>query len=174
MLVSTNQHFLAYKIDFLGGRNGRVSLFIDPVPGTTPSNAAFVATIASSATVQTNFQFNHLEVGSANGSPVIERLDLDEFRLGVTFADIAPPTVLPPASITNIVPVTNGAMQFTWPTTADYRYLIEYSPDLAQWLTAGTAALASSNSMTWTDDGTLTGSHPNTVPKRLYHLRVSE
>lgn len=174
VLVSTNQHFLVYKIDFLGARNGRVTLYIDPVPGTTPSNAAFAANIVSSTTVQTNFQFNYLEVGSANGSPVIERLDLDEFRMGITFADIAPPTVLPTPATPTPGPLTNGGFRLSWPTVADYHYQTEYSPDLASWFALGVPVLSSGTNFVWTDDGTLTGSPPGTATKRFYRVRTTE
>jgi hypothetical protein len=36
----------------------------------------------------------------------------------------------------------NGDIQLGWPTTTGFRYLVEYSPDLAQWFPIGTPSLA--------------------------------
>jgi len=62
----------------------------------------------------------------------------------------------------------------TWPATIGVRYQIEWSPDLAQWFPIGTPTLASSTVMTWTDDGSQTGTAPGTDPRRFYKLRLSE
>jgi hypothetical protein len=111
VVVSAVPRFLVYKIDFLGGRTGRVSLFIDPVPGASEASLVpeFVANVTSSATVQSVFQFNYLEVGTANSngvSPFQERMDLDEFRLGGSYAAISPvpePTSLLLSSVSGIL-----------------------------------------------------------------------
>jgi hypothetical protein len=104
VVVDAVPRFLVYKIEFLGGRNGRVSLFIDPPPGALENTLApeFATNVTSSATVQSVFQFNYLEVGTANSNGVSqfqERMDLDEFRLGASYAAIAPVAVPEPTSL---------------------------------------------------------------------------
>src|SRR5207248_1684163 len=47
VVVSAVPRFLVYKVDFLGGRNGRISLFIDPALGASEGSLLpdFVANV---------------------------------------------------------------------------------------------------------------------------------
>ncbi len=69
---------------------------------------------------------------------------------------------------------TTGGVALTWPTTVGVNYQVEWSPDLNQWFPMGAPALATTSSMAWTDNGSQTGSSPDTEPKRFYRLRLSE
>ena len=68
----------------------------------------------------------------------------------------------------------SSSISLAWPTTPGVRYQVEWSDDLALWHPAGSSIIASTSGMTWTDDGSQTGSSPNTQNHRFYRLRISE
>jgi hypothetical protein len=65
----------------------------------------------------------------------------------------------------------DGTYTLVWPTTAGAWYQVEYSSDLANWSFAGSSVAATASTMTWTDDGSQTGAHPSTQPRRFYRVR---
>lgn len=69
---------------------------------------------------------------------------------------------------------SNGSgITLSWPTTAGVKYQVEWSSDLSQWFGIGSPTTATSQSMSWTDNGSQTGAAPGASGKRFYRLRLS-
>lgn len=68
---------------------------------------------------------------------------------------------------------TNGTVTLNWPTIIGDAYQVQYSGDLVTWTLIGTPAVASTGTMTWTDDGTQTGTPPSNATKRFYRIAVT-
>lgn len=84
-------------------------------------------------------------------------------------------TTLALAVVSTAAPALNvlsASFTLTWPTTSGVRYQIEWSPDLVQWLPASESKIADGTTMTWSDDGSQTGSAPSSQPSRFYRLRI--
>lgn len=77
------------------------------------------------------------------------------------------------AELTEVAPTRNadGSVTLAYNTAAGGWYQVEYSPDLSDWKPAGSSVRAVGATMTWVDDGTLTGAHPASVTKRSYRVR---
>ncbi|OYW73938.1 MAG: hypothetical protein B7Z37_19760 [Verrucomicrobia bacterium 12-59-8] len=67
----------------------------------------------------------------------------------------------------------NGTVTLTWPTVIGESYQVQFSNDLATWTSLGSSVTAATSSMSWTDDGTLTGTPPILATKRFYRVRVT-
>lgn len=65
----------------------------------------------------------------------------------------------------------DGSITLNWPTTAGAWYQIEVSDDLTHWIKLGSSTLATSGAMSWTDNGTQTGSLPGVAARRFYRVR---
>lgn len=65
----------------------------------------------------------------------------------------------------------DGSIALAWASTIDSWYQVEFSRDLSLWSPLGAAIQATTTSMTWTDNGTQTGSHPSTAARRFYRIR---
>ncbi|HCN28967.1 MAG TPA: hypothetical protein DIT64_09405 [Verrucomicrobiales bacterium] len=78
----------------------------------------------------------------------------------------APPAITPQASRD-----VNGNIVLAWPTTIGAWYQVEVSDDLMNWLPLGAAVAATQAAMSWTDNGTLTGSPPAIEDRRFYRVR---
>jgi len=65
----------------------------------------------------------------------------------------------------------DGSITLAWPCTINAWYQVEFSNDLLSWTLLGNSVAATSTTMTWTDDGTQTGSHPSGTTKRFYRVR---
>jgi dienelactone hydrolase len=65
----------------------------------------------------------------------------------------------------------DGAVNLTWPAVTGGWYQVEASDDLVRWTLLGSSTRAATPAMSWTDDGTLTGSHPSAAAKRFYRIR---
>lgn len=81
-------------------------------------------------------------------------------------APILPP-VFTAASTRNL----DGTVTLNWPTTIGAWYQVEVSSDLMNWTLLGNSVAATTTTMTWTDNGTQTGTHPSTEAKRFYRVR---
>ncbi|MBL9144851.1 MAG: beta-galactosidase [Verrucomicrobiaceae bacterium] len=66
---------------------------------------------------------------------------------------------------------SDGTITLGWATTPGAWYQIEVSDDLAHWTKLGSSTLATSSAMSWTDDGTHTGTSPTTQNRRFYRVR---
>ena len=80
--------------------------------------------------------------------------------LGATATQTFTLTVLPEPIPPTPVVLGSGNIQLSWPTTTGFRYQVEWSPDLTQWSALGTPTLSNGTAMTWTDDGSQTGTAP--------------
>ena len=72
-----------------------------------------------------------------------------------------------------VTPTRNADGTFTlaWPTTIGGWYQVEFSSDLVSWMLLGNSTKAATTAMTWTDNGTQTGTLPSTQPRRFYRVR---
>ncbi|MCW1923013.1 putative Ig domain-containing protein [Luteolibacter arcticus] len=58
-----------------------------------------------------------------------------------------------------------------WPATIGGWFQVEFSENLSDWTLLGSSTKATTTTMSWTDDGTLTGTHPSVTSKRFYRIR---
>jgi hypothetical protein len=98
-----------------------------------------------------------ITVGQAITNPVLITIPLG-------FSVPVPPRILDIRRL-------DGAVQLDCRTVPGQVYQVEFSPDLATWTNAGPAFSAVAPQTPWTDDGTHTGSAPDTVPRRFYRVR---
>ncbi len=80
-------------------------------------------------------------------------------------------TVSAPAFTVALTRNGDGTCTLAWPTTIGEWYQVEFSSDLVNWTLLGNSVSATTSAMTWTDSGTLTGTHPSTQTKRFYRVR---
>jgi hypothetical protein len=66
-----------------------------------------------------------------------------------------------------------GTATVTFPTIAGRNYKVLYSADLITWLPASSVVAGNGTTMTWTDDGTATGTPPSAASKRFYRIEVT-
>lgn len=100
--VDANTQLLVYRILFQPGAE-TVDMWVNPTLGTTPSNASR----AASASVS-DFRFNGVRIASGAG----EQLNVDELRIGGSFADVAPVAVpSPTAAVAGAVGVVGVALR---------------------------------------------------------------
>ncbi len=78
-----------------------------------------------------------------------------------------------PPTIIDIVILDQANIKLTWPTATGFGYQVEWSADLDQWFPVGTPAPGTGADMTWTDDGSQTGSPPSAQRRRFYRIRIS-
>jgi len=81
----------------------------------------------------------------------------------------APPVA--PVFTANSTRNLDGSITLDWPTTIGAWYQIEVSDDLANWTLLGNSVAATTTTMTWTDNGAQSGTHPSTQTKRFYRVR---
>jgi hypothetical protein len=65
----------------------------------------------------------------------------------------------------------DGSVTLSWPTAVGGWYQVEFSSDLFNWAFVGSSVAATTSAMTWTDNGTQTGTHPSTEASRFYRVR---
>lgn len=66
---------------------------------------------------------------------------------------------------------SDGTVTLGWATTPGAWYQIEVSDDLTHWTKLGSSTLASGSAMSWTDNGSQTGSPPSLAGRRFYRVR---
>ena len=67
---------------------------------------------------------------------------------------------------------TAGGFEVRFPTLAERRYRVWWSPTLAGWNPASPVIPGDGSTVTWVDDGTTTGTPPDQVSARFYRLGV--
>jgi len=66
-----------------------------------------------------------------------------------------------------------GTATVTYNTVVGRNYRVLYSPDLLNWLPASTSASGTGAALSWTDDGSTTGSPPSAGVPRFYRIEAS-
>lgn len=74
----------------------------------------------------------------------------------------------------SVVPETNGAHTIRFDTIPNRVYRVWWSESLTapSWQPASSDILGTGATLSWTDDGTSTGTHPNTRTRRFYRVEV--
>lgn len=118
-------------------------------------------TLSGSSSESGDFQFT-VQVTDANGASGEQtfNLTLDE-----------PPPPDPPPPTPQLIRNADGSVSLVWDSVIGGWYQVETSDDLVQWIALGATAVATGATMSWTDDGTLTGAPPLTVERRFYRVR---
>lgn len=176
---ATNQfggatNFVVVRIDHLAGGNDNAYLFVNPpLTGEPPSALAGAVSLG-----QFDYSFDRLRVfagGQSSAAQPYAELVLDEYRIGETFADVAPivsnapPVVVGPLRITNafFVPAgvvlagsggSNGAPYFVLAAT-------NLSMPLTNWMPVATNQFDAAGNFSATNP-TLSG-----VPQQFFRLR---
>lgn len=131
------------------------------VSGTLPAGITLSSSgVLSGTSTQTGTQTVTVQAVDANGGIATQAYTLT----------IQAPAGTPVFSVT---PALNpdGSITLSWPATVGAWYQVQVSTDLAQWEFLANSRQATAATMSWTDDGTLTGGLPATVAKRFYRVR---
>ena len=67
----------------------------------------------------------------------------------------------------------NGTVTVSFPTVVGRSYRVNYSNTLLGWLPGSAPIAGTGATMTWTDDGTSTGSPPSNTARRFYQIAVT-
>ena len=110
------------------------------------------------------------QVGAPCFAPPSPHVKLLLLSLILGLVAAGPLTASAPSSLT-ATRLADGSVMLTWPTLIGGWYQVETSDDLVRWTLLGSSTEAAATLMTWTDDGTLTGTHPSTAAKRFYRIR---
>jgi len=119
-IVNNQAVFLVAKIEF--GATNTVSLYINPMPGNTPTGTPIVGTSTA------NLDFRCL--GTTYGWDA-DKMGLDEIRFGTSFADVAPAFVpdtekpTPPANVA-ASNVLSSSATISWTAATDNTAVVGY------------------------------------------------
>jgi dienelactone hydrolase len=131
------------------------------IGGTLPSGITLSSTgVLSGSSTQTGSHSLTVQVTDATGGSATQ---------SYTLVIEAPPSE--PQWTANAIRNSDGTVTLGWATTAGAWYQIEVSDDLTHWTKLGSSTLASGSAMSWTDNGSQTGTHPSSAPKRFYRVR---
>lgn len=126
--------------------------------GFTGGNFTFKMT----ATVGGNTSFG-------NGTSAV----VSQIANGTLWVGQAPPAPTPVAPPLTIQRLSDGNIQISFPSLAGLNYTIEWDSDLVPPWTPLSPSLAGTGSLvTWTDNGSLTGSSPALATRRFYRISV--
>ncbi|MCI0535130.1 MAG: beta-galactosidase [Verrucomicrobiales bacterium] len=80
-----------------------------------------------------------------------------------------------PAPVPALTPAGGLPASFTlqWPAISGFTYEVQFSADLVNWTNAGLLVPVVTDSLSWVDDGTETGTPPSQVPRRFYRVQVA-
>jgi hypothetical protein len=67
----------------------------------------------------------------------------------------------------------DGTVTVSFPTIVGHSYRVNYSNTLLGWLPGSAPVAGTGATMTWTDDGTSTGSPPSNTARRFYQVEVT-
>ena len=136
---ATTKVLLVWRLDFGSGNNDYCRVWINPVPGTVPSDAS-----ASLSGGGGDWSFNRIDFGGGSSTT----LWFDELRIGTTYADVAPRDPVPPAAPSSPSPV-DGAINVVTATQFDWSDCLgAESYDFYIWPTAGSRPSIPSTTVT--------------------------
>jgi hypothetical protein len=131
------------------------------ISGTLPSGVTLSSSgVLSGTSTQTGTQAITVQATDATGGSATQQFTLT----------VAAPAIVPTFNVSSTRNV-DGSITLSWPTTVGGWYQIETSSDLVNWTFVGNSVAATTSTMTWTDNGTQTNTHPSTEPKRFYRVR---
>jgi hypothetical protein len=107
-------------------------------------------------------RFNMRQNAATGSSSVPASIQWDELRFGLTWASVTPPA--PPAMLTNLKRLGNGAFQFGY-TNNGLSYSVYASTNLIQWGSIGAATQSLFGLYQFTD------TNATKYPRRFYQLR---
>jgi hypothetical protein len=111
--TANSTYFLVARIDY--GATDVVRLWVNPTPGTQPSDASASATL----TLPAGQSFSVGNNITLNGGGYYDLANFDELRYGSTYADVAPSSASPPAAPTNLVATPGtSTIGLTWTDNA--------------------------------------------------------
>ena len=131
------------------------------IGGTLPSGITLSSSgVLSGSSTQTGSHSSTVQVTDATGGSATQ---------SYTLVIDAPP--IEAQWTANATRNSDGTVTLGWATTPGAWYQIEVSDDLTHWTKLGSSTPASGSAMSWTDNGSQTGTHPSSALKRFYRVR---
>ena len=90
----------------------------------------------------------------------------DEFQRWHDFLNALPD---PPLAL-SLTRNGDNSITLDWPAAVGGWYQVEVSSNLVDWAVSGNSVQSTATTMSWTDDGTQTGTHPSVAAKRFYRV----
>ncbi len=139
--------------------------------GTEPYTWVIVAgSLPNGVSLQSNGTFGGIPTNTGNFTITAQATDANGNSDTQTFT-IAINSPSQAVFRANLFINTDESTTLTWPSTIDSWYQVEFSNDLKSWNPVGSANKASTTTMSWTDNGSLTGAPPFSDSKRFYRVR---
>jgi dienelactone hydrolase len=149
-----------------------VSISLSATGGTAPYSWSLISgNLPTGLTLSSDGVISGTSTQTGTRSITVQATDASGGSASQTFTVVLSAPVRAP--VFTVSPTLNGdgSITLSWNSTVGNWYQIETSSDLSSWSFVGNSIKASATSMTWTDDGTQTGSHPSTQPGRFYRVR---
>ena len=152
----------------MDAENGKaVSLTLSANGGTAPYTWTIISgTLPAGITLSSGGVLSGTSTQASTSTFTVQAMD----ATGGTASQQYTLTIEPPVFAVTVTRIADGSVILTWPTTIGGQYQVEFSSDLVHWASLGTPAQATSTYMTWTDDGTQTGTPPSAVVRRFYRV----
>lgn len=154
------------------GNGSNVNITLNATGGTAPYSWTIIAgTLPNGLTLGANGVLSGVSTQTGTHTFTVQATDATG---GTASQQYTLTIAAPPLTTSWTVTVSrnaDGTVTLNWLATNGGWYQVEFSSDLLNWTLCGCATQGVSTSMTWTDDGTLTGSHPSAATKRFYRVR---
>ena len=160
------------SVNISAAHGSSVSITLSASGGTAPYSWAVIGgTLPAGITLSSAGMLSGSSMQSGNHAITVQATDITGGTATQTYVLVieAPPQA-PVWSATASYNLDNR-VSLEWPTTPGSWYQVEISEDLVHWALLDHSIAATAASMTWTDDGTLTGTPPSTATKRFYRVR---
>ncbi len=156
--------FLVYRIDFSAtGTADSVRLWVNPTPGTQPSDASANSTWTLPAGVNFAFTNNNLRI---NDATYYDQTTWDELRLGTSYGSVAPITrPAAPSGLTATPGSNNIVLNWTDNANNETGMNVERSTNQTSWTHLGSTPTVGAGVVTYTDSTAVAGT--------TYYYRVS-
>ena len=154
------------------GNGSNVNITLSATGGTAPYSWTIISgTLPNGLTLATNGVFNGTSTQTGTQTDTVQATDATG---GTASQQYTLTVAAPPLGTAWTIAATrnaDGSITLNWPTTNGGWYQVEFSTNLLSWTILSNSTKAVSTSMTWTDDGTLTGTPPSSATKRFYRVR---